>query len=103
MVAGSSPYAIIKALRSWKLPEIIIIVVSFTIQFLRQLTVDFKILQNNLLRRNINFSKMNLFSRLSMGSQMIIPIIGRLVSDLKYKVIAMELNGYARKSNLNKH
>ena len=94
MLSSSSPYQMIKALRIWKLPEAIIIVVSFTIQFLRQLQIDFKILNQNLMKRNITFKNKSLRSRFELVGQMIIPIIGSIFSDIKYKVIAMELNGY---------
>jgi energy-coupling factor transporter transmembrane protein EcfT len=94
MLAGASPYEMIKALRTWHIPEPLIIIVSFTIQFLRQLQVDFKILNQNLLKRNISFKKMSWKRRLELGGQLIMPVIGRLFSDIKYKVIAMELNGY---------
>ena len=93
MLSSASPYKMIKALRSWKLPETITIVVSFTIQFLRTLQVDFKILNQNLKKRNITFKGLSLKKRFDLVSQLIIPIIGSLFSDLKYKVIAMELNG----------
>ena len=94
MLSSSSPYEMIKALRTWKLPEAIIIMVSFTIQFLRQLQVDFRILNQNLKKRNITFRGKTLRKRFELTSQLIIPIIGRLFSDIKYKVIAMELSGY---------
>ena len=94
MLSNASPYEMIKALRTWRLPEMIIITVSFTIQFLRQLQFDFVILNNNLKKRNIVFKGKSLRERFELTSQLIIPIIGRLFSDIKYKVIAMELNGY---------
>jgi len=94
MLSSSSPYEMIKALRTWRLPEAIIIMVSFTIQFLRQLQVDFRILNQNLKKRNITFKGKSMKKRFELASQLIIPIIGRLFSDIKYKVIAMELNGY---------
>ncbi|MCL2064168.1 MAG: energy-coupling factor transporter transmembrane protein EcfT [Candidatus Cloacimonetes bacterium] len=94
MLSSASPYQMIKALRTWKLPEMIIIVVSFTIQFLRQLQVDFKILKQNLEKRNITFKGKSLKKRFELVGKMIIPVIGSLFSDIKYKVIAMELNGY---------
>jgi len=94
MLGSASPYQMIKALRTWHLPEQVIVVVSFTIQFLRQLQVEFKILNNNLKKRNIRFKGKSIKKRLELVSQLVIPIIGRLFSDIKYKVIAMELNGY---------
>jgi len=94
MLSNASPYEMIKALRTWRLPEMIIITVSFTIQFLRQLQIDFVILNNNLKKRNIVFKGKSLRERFELTSQLIIPIISRLFSDIKYKVIAMELNGY---------
>ena len=96
MLANASPYQMIKALRTWKIPEMLIIVVSFTIQFLRTLEVDFKILNQNLKKRNITFKNKSLQKRLDLGSQLIIPVIGKLFSSIKYKVIAMELNGYGQ-------
>ena len=94
MLGSASPYQMIKALRTWRLPEQINIVVSFTIQFLRQLQIDFKILNQNLKKRNITFKRKSLKKRFELAGQFIVPIIGSLFSDLKYKVIAMELNGY---------
>ena len=94
MLSNASPYEMIKSLRTWKLPETIIIMVSFTIQFLRQLQVDFRILNQNLRKRNITFKGKSLKKRFELMSLLIVPIIGRLFSDIKYKVIAMELNGY---------
>jgi energy-coupling factor transporter transmembrane protein EcfT len=97
MLGSSSAYEMIKALRTWKLPEPVVIMVSFTIQFLRQLQVDFRILYQNLLRRNISFRGRSLKGKLNLLSLLIIPVIGRLFSDIRYKVIAMELNGYGIK------
>jgi energy-coupling factor transporter transmembrane protein EcfT len=94
MLSNASPYEMIKSLRTWKLPETIIIMVSFTVQFLRQLQIDFRILNQNLKKRNITFKGKSLKARFELTSLLIIPIIGRLFSDIKYKVIAMELNGY---------
>jgi energy-coupling factor transporter transmembrane protein EcfT len=128
MLASASPYEMIKALRTWRLPEPVIIIVSFTIQFLRQLQVDFKILNQNLKKRNISFKNIafpfdigtynnpplnpllrrgyymvanvkgkcyrSWKARFELGGRLISPVIGRLFSDIKYKVIAMELNGY---------
>ena len=94
MLGSASPYQMIKALRTWKMPEIIIIVVSFSIQFLRQLQVDFKILNQNLKKRNITFKNKSMGQRFDIAGQVIISILGSLFSDIKYKVIAMELNGY---------
>ena len=95
MLGSASPYQMIKALRTWKMPEIITIVVSFTIQFLRILQIDFKILNQNLQKRNITFKGMPLKKRFALISNLIIPIIGNLFSNIKHKVTAMELNGYA--------
>ena len=94
MLASASPYEMIKALRTWKLPETLVIVVSFTILFLRQLQVDFRILHHNLQKRNIVFKRRAWNERFEIGSQLIVPIIGKVFSDIKYKVIAMEMNGY---------
>ena len=94
MLSSASPYEMIKALRTWRLPEIVIIIVAFTIQFLRQSQADFRILSQNLKKRNITFKGKSLTARFELASQLIIPIIGKLFSEIRYKVIAMELNGY---------
>jgi len=105
MLGNASPYEMIKALRTWKIPETIIILVSFTIQFLRQFQFDFKIIMQNLKKRNIsfNFSEYNFIiamkKRFDIISHLVIPVLGKTMSDIKFKVIAMELNGYGRKEN----
>jgi len=93
-LGAASPYQMIKALRNWRLPEVIVIVVSFTIQFLRQLQVEFGLLARNLKKRGISFKGMGVMARLRLTSQLVMPILGKLFDDIKYKVIAMELNGY---------
>ena len=103
MLSCASPYEMIKALRTWKMPEILNIVVSFTILFLRQLQTDFKILNQNLQRRNITFRKKAWNERFEIGSMLIVPIIGKVFSDIKYKVIAMELNGYGYQKNTSSY
>jgi|GEM_PF-2784033 len=100
MLGNASIYQIIKALRTWKIPEIFIIVASFTIQFLRQLQVDFKILNNNLKKRNITFKGMPFKKRFELAAHLIVSVIGSLFSGIKYKVIAMELNGYTLHKNV---
>jgi len=97
MFAEISTYTMIKALRSWKIPEMFIIVISFTIQFFHQLNIDFKILKNNMLRRKILFHKRSLKQKLALGSQILVPLLIHLFTNLKYKVIALELNGYNAK------
>jgi energy-coupling factor transporter transmembrane protein EcfT len=94
MFASASPYKMIKALRTWCIPEAINTVVSFTILFLRQLKLDLQILKNNLIKRNISLKHGRLGFKINLISSLIIPILGTLFSDIKYKVIAMELNGY---------
>ena len=94
MLANTSPYEMIKALRTWRLPEQLIIIVSFTILFLRQLQEDFQVLIKNMSKRNIAFKGRSWKNRLEIGSQLIIPIIGNIFTDIKHKVFAMELNGY---------
>ena len=94
MLASASPYEMVKALRTWRLPEALTIIVSFTILFLRQLQTDFVILQQNLQKRNIDFRRMRWKRRFEIGSGLIVPVIGRIFSEIKYKVISMELNGY---------
>lgn len=94
MFAHTSPGEMIKALRTWRLPEAVVLVVSLTILFLRQLQADTKILRQNLLKRNIIFRKMSWEKRFQTASRLLIPIIGSLFADIKYKVIAIELNGY---------
>ena len=100
MLSSSSPYQMIKAIRTWHVPEAIIFVVSFTIQFLRQLEIDFKILNQNLKKRNITFKRKPIKKRFELIGALIIPIIGRLFSDIKYKVIAMEFSGYGINKNI---
>ena len=100
MLGSASPYEMIKALRTWKLPEQVIITVSFTIQFLRQFQTDFKILNQNLKKRNLSFKGKSLKKRFDLASQLVIPVMGKTFSDIRYKVIAMELNGYGFHKNV---
>ncbi|MCK9328269.1 MAG: energy-coupling factor transporter transmembrane component T [Candidatus Cloacimonetes bacterium] len=103
MLGNASPFEMIKALRTWKIPETIVILVSFTIQFLRQFQFDFKIIIQNLKKRNIDFKFPGMYflnamkKRFELISHLIIPVLGKTISDIKYKVIAMELNGYGKK------
>jgi len=93
-LGSASPYQMIKALRDWRMPEVVVIVVSFTIQFLRQLQVEFRVLTRNLKRRGISFRGRGVMGRLRLTAQLVMPILGKLFEDIRYKVIAMELNGY---------
>lgn len=103
MLGSASPYEMIKALRTMKIPEVIVILVSFTIQFLRQFQLDFKIIMQNLEKRNIHFTFKDdnfinaMKKRFEVISHLVIPVLGKTMSDIKYKVIAMELNAYGLK------
>ena len=94
ILTHTSPYELIKALRTWKLPEILITVLSFTILFLKQIQFDLYILNQNLKKRNICLNKIPWKDKFELTSILIIPIIGKLFADIKFKAIAMELNGY---------
>jgi energy-coupling factor transport system permease protein len=94
MLGSASPYKLIQALRTWRVPEIIILVVSFTITFLRKIQNDVQILLQNIQKRNITFRSISLYKKIELASCLIVPILSKLFYDLHFYVIAMEQSGY---------
>ncbi|MFO7660144.1 MAG: energy-coupling factor transporter transmembrane component T [Candidatus Cloacimonadaceae bacterium] len=83
-----------QAFRAIGLPESLAVLISLTLHFLPLLAERIKQMTTQLKLRGISLKGMRLKPRLQLYLNMIIPLLGWTMKDLKYQAIALDLRGF---------
>lgn len=83
-----------QAFRTIGMPESLAVLIALTLHFLPLLAERIKQLTTQLRLRGINLKRMKIKSRLQLYLNMVIPLLGWTMKDLKYQAIALDLRGF---------
>lgn len=83
-----------QAFRTIGLPESLAVMIALTLHFLPLLAERIRQMTSQLRLRGINLKRMKIKSRLRLYLNMVIPLLGWTMKDLKYQAIALDLRGF---------
>ncbi len=87
-------YNFILALRAWKFPYEICLMIASTFYFVRMFEEQLKITKEQLRFREISFRKIHLFRKLPSFSAIIFPVLAQAMHTVKFRAIALDLKGF---------
>ncbi|HNX01611.1 MAG TPA: energy-coupling factor transporter transmembrane component T, partial [Candidatus Cloacimonadota bacterium] len=79
------------AFQAWKIPYELSFLLASVLQFLPILRQEFRNMGEALELRGIYLSKLPLNRRFYAYREMVLPILGRAIASLKYRVISLEM------------
>lgn len=87
-------YNFVLALRDWKLPYEICLMIASTFSFLRLFEKQFKIMKDQLKIREISFRKIPIFRKSRAFSTIVFPVLAQAMHTVRYRAIALDLKGF---------
>jgi len=89
-----SYYQYLLAFQAWKIPYELSFLLASVLQFLPILRQEFRNMGEALELRGIYLSKLPLNRRFYAYREMVLPILGRAIASLKYRVISLEMRAF---------
>jgi len=87
-------YNFILALRGWKFPYELCLMIASTFYFVRMFEEQLKITKDQLRFREIYFRKIHLFRRFHAFSAIIFPVLAQAMRTVRFRAIALDLKGF---------
>ena len=87
-------YNFVLALRDWKLPYEICLMIASTFSFLRLFEKQFKIMKDQLKIREISFRKIPIFRKSRAFSTIVFPVLAQAMQTIRSRAIALDLKGF---------
>lgn len=82
------------AFRIVKLPESIVVMFLITIRFIPTLSGKVRLYQSQITTRGIVLRKVRYITRLRLYIKLLISIIGRVLKDIRYQAISLDMRGF---------
>ncbi len=87
-------YNFILALRGWKFPYELCLMIASTFYFVRMFEEQLRITKQQLRFREINFGKIPLFRKFQAFSAIIFPVLAHAMHTVRYRAIALDIKGF---------
>ncbi len=87
-------YNFVLALRSWKLPYEICLMIASTFSFLRLFEKQFRIMKDQLKIREISFRKITISRKSKAFSTIVFPVLAQAMHTVLFRAIALDLKGF---------
>jgi energy-coupling factor transport system permease protein len=87
-------YNFILALRGWKFPYELCLMIASTFYFVRMFEEQLRITTQQLRFREINFGKIPLFRKFHAFSAIIFPVLAYAMHTVRYRAIALDIKGF---------
>lgn len=84
----------LSAFRILKLPEALAVIVAITIGFIPLLSAQISQSRQQIKLRGIEIGKLGMITRAELYLSLLMPVIGKAVSNAKYQAITLELRGF---------
>lgn len=89
-----SYYEYLLSFQSWKIPYELSFLIASVIQFLPVLRKELQNMEEALVIRGIKLSELGLWRRLEAYRELVLPILGKAIASLKYRVISLEMRAF---------
>jgi energy-coupling factor transport system permease protein len=87
-------YNFVLALRDWKFPYEICLMIASTFSFLRLFEKQFRIMKDQLKIREISFRKIPIFRKSKAFSTIVFPVLAQAMHTVRSRAIALDLKGF---------